>query len=215
MSFSVARYRPLVVIHSTHLFRFLKFHENRASARTVLKEKGFKRIKIGIEGSAHDPVLFPAKKRALSVVRFVFLSVFLPLPRLFACLSISVFPPSSILSLAVWSSASFFAFSVSRSRFPFCLLLEDNKSVKLLGLSGSRLCPLVILLLMCVALGFPTYAEKIRTGPDGDKLEVVYNYEQRVFIKLSWEREDSKSRHVDFQCVRARAPTSLATAQAT
>lgn len=52
--------------------------------------------------------------------------------------------------------------------------------------------------------GFPTFAEKIRRGEDGTKSEVIYNYEQRPFLKLSWEQEDSKSRHVNFQTVRAR-----------
>lgn len=43
----------------------------------------------------------------------------------------------------------------------------------------------------------------MRRRPDGEKVEVIYNYEQRPFIKLSWEREESKSRHVDFQTVPA------------
>ena len=50
--------------------------------------------------------------------------------------------------------------------------------------------------------GFPTFAEKIKREQDGTKYEVVYNYEQRPFIKLSWEIEDNKSRHVDFQTVK-------------
>ena len=39
---------------------------------------------------------------------------------------------------------------------------------------------------------------------DGTKYEVIYNYEQRPFLKLSWEIEDNKSRHVDFQTVKGR-----------
>jgi hypothetical protein len=46
----------------------------------------------------------------------------------------------------------------------------------------------------------------MRHGNDGEKLEAEYHYEQRFFIKLSWECQDAKSRHVDFQCVRARVP---------
>jgi len=36
---------------------------------------------------------------------------------------------------------------------------------------------------------------------------VEYNYEQRPFIKASWEKEDRKSRHVDFTTVRASSTT--------
>ncbi len=57
--------------------------------------------------------------------------------------------------------------------------------------------------------GFPTHVSKIRLGADGEKLEVVYSYEQRVFVRVSWERDDPRGRHVDFQCVRARAPAQL------
>lgn len=39
---------------------------------------------------------------------------------------------------------------------------------------------------------------------------VEYNYEQRPFIKASWEKEDRKSRHVDFTTVRA-SNTSVTT----
>lgn len=31
---------------------------------------------------------------------------------------------------------------------------------------------------------------------------MIYNYVQRPFIRMSWEKEEAKSRHVDFQvCV--------------
>lgn len=39
---------------------------------------------------------------------------------------------------------------------------------------------------------------------------VIYNYVQRPFIRLSWEKEENKSRHVDFQCVRSRSIPNLA-----
>jgi BTB/POZ domain-containing protein 10 len=89
------------VVHSTALVRFLKYHENRRIAVTVMKSRGMKSVKIGVEG-------------------------------------------------------------------------------------------------------FPTFVQNIRRSEDGTKCEVIYNYEQRPFIKLSWEQEDSKSRHVNFQTVRSR-----------
>ena len=33
---------------------------------------------------------------------------------------------------------------------------------------------------------------------------VIYNYIQRPFVHMSWEKEESKSRHVDFQCVKPK-----------
>lgn len=33
----------------------------------------------------------------------------------------------------------------------------------------------------------------------GGRAEVIYNYVQRPFIRMSWEKEEAKSRHVDFQ----------------
>eukprot|EP00051_Salpingoeca_urceolata_P006371 m.84288 g.84288 ORF g.84288 m.84288 type:complete len:460 (+) comp14796_c0_seq2:129-1508(+) len=97
------------IVRNTSLLRFLKFHENRTIAKRVLRERGLKHIKVGIEG-------------------------------------------------------------------------------------------------------FPTFVEKIRRGPGNVKVEVVYSYEQRPFLRLSWEQEEAKSRHVDFQCVRVRNPTQSFTA---
>uniref|UniRef100_A0A8C5LT73 BTB domain-containing protein n=1 Tax=Leptobrachium leishanense TaxID=445787 RepID=A0A8C5LT73_9ANUR len=51
--------------------------------------------------------------------------------------------------------------------------------------------------------GFPTCKEKVKWRPGG-KSEVIYNYVQRPFIQLSWEKEEGKSRHVDFQCVTSK-----------
>lgn len=45
-------------------------------------------------------------------------------------------------------------------------------------------------------------------------LKVVYNYVQRPFIHMSWEKEEAKSRHVDFQCVKSKSITNLAEAAA-
>ena len=33
---------------------------------------------------------------------------------------------------------------------------------------------------------------------------VVYNYVQRPFIRVSWEKEEAKSRHVDFTTVKIK-----------
>lgn len=32
----------------------------------------------------------------------------------------------------------------------------------------------------------------------------MYNYIQRPFVRMSWEKEDAKSRHVDFTCVKIK-----------
>eukprot|EP00911_Craspedida_sp_UC1_P002492 UC1_evm1s1851 len=92
------------VVHHTPLYRFLFFYENRNIAKNVMKERGLKKIRLGIEG-------------------------------------------------------------------------------------------------------FPTFAERIRRGPGGEKQSVEYHYEQRPFLKASWENEERKSRHVDFQVVRASNPS--------
>jgi len=42
----------------------------------------------------------------------------------------------------------------------------------------------------------------------------MYNYVQRPFIRMSWEKEEAKSRHVDFQCVKSKSVTNLAEATA-
>lgn len=61
--------------------------------------------------------------------------------------------------------------------------------------------------------GYPTYKEKVKRRPDG-KYDVVYNYVQRPFIHMSWEKEEARSRHVDFQCVKSKSITNLADAVA-
>ncbi|XP_074594901.1 BTB/POZ domain-containing protein mrityu [Brevipalpus obovatus] len=57
--------------------------------------------------------------------------------------------------------------------------------------------------------GFPTYKEKVRQRT-GARPEVIYSYVQRPFVKMSWEKEEARSRHVDFQCVRSKSITNLA-----
>lgn len=62
-------------------------------------------------------------------------------------------------------------------------------------------------------VGYPTYKEKVKKRPGG-RPEVIYNYVQRPFIRMSWEKEEGKSRHVDFQCVKSKSITNLAAAAA-
>ena len=40
-------------------------------------------------------------------------------------------------------------------------------------------------------------------------LSVIYNYVQRPFLHMSWEKEENRSRHVDFQCVKSKSITNL------
>ncbi|XP_037906915.1 BTB/POZ domain-containing protein 10 isoform X2 [Hermetia illucens] len=65
----------------------------------------------------------------------------------------------------------------------------------------------------CGIEGYPTHKEKIRKRPGG-RAEVIYSYVQRPFIHMSWEKEEAKSRHVDFQCVKSKSVTNLAEANA-
>ncbi|XP_035238393.1 BTB/POZ domain-containing protein KCTD20-like isoform X1 [Anguilla anguilla] len=62
--------------------------------------------------------------------------------------------------------------------------------------------------------GYPTCKEKVKRRPGG-RSEVIYNYVQRPFIQLSWEKEEGKSRHVDFQCVRSKSVPNLTSDPAT
>eukprot|EP00730_Choanoeca_flexa_P016342 TRINITY_DN7694_c0_g1_i3.p1 TRINITY_DN7694_c0_g1~~TRINITY_DN7694_c0_g1_i3.p1 ORF type:complete len:437 (+),score=68.85 TRINITY_DN7694_c0_g1_i3:105-1415(+) len=80
----------------------------------------------------------------------------------------------------------------------------ENRSIakKLLKESGLKKIKLGI-------EGFPTFAERTRRNANGEKVEVEYHYDQRPFIKASWEKEDSKSRHVDFQYVRTPTTTNV------
>lgn len=57
--------------------------------------------------------------------------------------------------------------------------------------------------------GYPTHKEKVRRR-SGSRPEVIYSYVQRPFIRMSWEKEEAKSRHVDFQCVPSKSSTNLA-----
>lgn len=61
--------------------------------------------------------------------------------------------------------------------------------------------------------GYPTYKEKVKKRAGG-RADVIYNYVQRPFIHMSWEKEEAKSRHVDFQCLKSKSVTNLAEATA-
>ncbi|CAG0880791.1 unnamed protein product [Cyprideis torosa] len=101
---------PRVAVYSTSLYRFFKYIENRDVAKQVLKDRGLKKIKLGVEG-------------------------------------------------------------------------------------------------------YPTHKEKVRQRP-GQRPEVIYNFVQRPFIHMSWEKEEARSRHVDFRCVKSKSVTNLAEASA-
>lgn len=53
------------VIYSTKLYRFFKYIENRDVAKSVLKERGLKKIRLGIEGKTFSlfSIFFKNKKR--------------------------------------------------------------------------------------------------------------------------------------------------------
>lgn len=97
------------VVYSTHLYKFFKYAENRDCAKQVLKERGLKKIRLGMEG-------------------------------------------------------------------------------------------------------YPTHKEKVKKR--FNKSEVIYNYVQRPFVHCSWEKEEARSRHVDFACpiVKSKSNPSLAAA---
>ena len=100
--------------------RFFKYFENRDIAKDVLREKGLKKIRIGVEGTVNY------------------------------C----------------------------------CPLYHDysNLSTK----------------------GYPTTKEKIRVRANTGRTEVEYNYIQRPYLRMSWEKEEAKSRHVDFTCLKIK-----------
>lgn len=83
------------------------------------------------------------------------------------------------------------------------------------GTVCARLCMCVstVFLKLFSPPGYPTYKEKVKKRPGG-RPEVIYNYVQRPFIRMSWEKEEGKSRHVDFQCVKSKSITNLAAAAA-
>jgi hypothetical protein len=69
------------VIHSSALSRFLKYPENRDIAKTVLKERGLKKIKISSEGTIID-LVSSLYLCLCSIFRIVSHSVFVPVASL-------------------------------------------------------------------------------------------------------------------------------------
>ena len=112
-----------LVIRSTSMYRFFKYIENREVAKLVLKDRGLKKIRMGIEGYPTHKEKVRCRPRARPEGR--------------------------------------------RSR----AFHSRRKNV-----------------LLCIA---------------------IYSYIQRPFLRMSWEKEEAKSRHVDFQCVRSRSVNSL------
>ncbi|EUB54791.1 BTB/POZ domain-containing protein KCTD20 [Echinococcus granulosus] len=58
--------------------------------------------------------------------------------------------------------------------------------------------------------GYPTCKERMKFRV-GSRPEAIYNYVQRPFLRMSWEQEENKSRHVDFQCVKSKSVSDLTT----
>ncbi|XP_015776784.1 PREDICTED: BTB/POZ domain-containing protein KCTD20-like [Acropora digitifera] len=73
--------------------------------------------------------------------------------------------------------------------------------------SSAKVHSIISLNFTVKSTGYPTHKEKIRQRPNGGRPEVIYNYVQRPFVRMSWEKEESKSRHVDFQCVKTKTGT--------
>ncbi|XP_078480989.1 BTB/POZ domain-containing protein 10 [Ciona intestinalis] len=62
--------------------------------------------------------------------------------------------------------------------------------------------------------GYPISMDQVKRR-SGGRQEAIYDYVQRSFIAMSWEKEESKSRHVDFQCVaKSKSITNLVAAAA-
>ncbi|CAL8082787.1 unnamed protein product [Calicophoron daubneyi] len=58
--------------------------------------------------------------------------------------------------------------------------------------------------------GYPTSKDRVKFRP-GLRPEAIYNYVQCPFLRMSWEEEENKSRHVDFQCVKSKSVSDLTT----
>ena len=119
-------------IYSTALYRFFRYVENREVAKMVLRERGLKKVKLGIEGHPTHKEKLKKRPGGKAEVR-----------------SILSFTLRNFLSLGSLFSS-----------------------------------------------------------------QAIYNYVQRPFIHMSWEKEEAKSRHVDFQCVKSKSVTNLAEATA-
>lgn len=63
--------RSPTVIYSTPLYRFFKYIENRDVAKHVLKERGLKKIRLGIEGKLHCDLCVAAAASATAALHAV------------------------------------------------------------------------------------------------------------------------------------------------
>ncbi|PAA57676.1 hypothetical protein BOX15_Mlig004769g1 [Macrostomum lignano] len=61
--------------------------------------------------------------------------------------------------------------------------------------------------------GYPTHKEKVKRRAGG-RSDVIYSYAQRPFLRVSWEKEENRSRHVDFQCVKSKSISDLTSLEA-
>lgn len=67
---------PFSVIYSTKLYRFFKYIENRDVAKSVLKDRGLKKIRLGIEGTKSNCFLLSETEWcAEHLKRWVFLMI--------------------------------------------------------------------------------------------------------------------------------------------
>lgn len=145
------------------MYRFFKYIENRDVAKQVLKERGLKKIRLGIEG-------YPTYKEKIKKR---------PGGSLF---------PATLFVL----SRKAIAHNLLTSVFKLHMQSKNNGNFVLLR---DRILIHTIQFLLCFIFQFP-----------GGRAEVIYNYVQRPFIRMSWEKEEAKSRHVDFQvCVETSA----------
>ena len=163
--------RAAAVVHDTALSRFLYSYENRNIARQLLKEKGLKRIKLGIEG-------FPT---------FVERKRYGPNGEKFEGQTSHTHSERERERVCVCTCACVCSCFHSST---FCLHSVPLRS----GIRYSHLTPMrSFVLRMCACFPWP----------------VDYFYDQSPFIKASWEKEDHKSRHVDFQYVRTNTSTNV------
>ena len=164
------------VIYSTHIYRFFKYVENRDVAKQVLKERGLKKIRLGIEGKTVQCKKNTLKKAVSKMWN----------------------------QMTFYSSLCFRAFLLEK----YLILngcLKCHKNMQNQCIKKTILDPSPHHLFIP---GYPTYKEKVRRRPGG-RPEVIYNYVQRPFLHMSWEKEEAKSRHVDFQCVKSKSLTNL------
>uniref|UniRef100_A0A1I8FE82 BTB_3 domain-containing protein n=1 Tax=Macrostomum lignano TaxID=282301 RepID=A0A1I8FE82_9PLAT len=63
-----------------------------------------------------------------------------------------------------------------------------------------------------IRIGIEGYRHTRRKA--GGRSDVIYSYAQRPFLRVSWEKEENRSRHVDFQCVKSKSISDLTSLEA-